>query len=263
MVRFDVDARDLARGRGGPQLNFSEIVRNARRHPRGFVESETGCLGARRGCFRSLDIRQVVAESKKLFEGTVHENDFFIWHDALSQWWETEAQEYMAKLGFRDRQVRCLGATNAGSRYYEGKLVGDSPELMPLDAHLFSDLQAALWLHVSLTSKLPVGDARRFETGTPRAISSAVRRAWEIAPTSVRIVEDCSSIPARVGRIIEAKGVAVQDIFLRSGRRYISASGDAQLKNKPRKRQRLSTLKSPDVHPDARSSFESLSSTFD
>ena len=87
-------------------------------------------------------------------------------------------------------------------------------------------------------------------------------RVWTVAPTAERIVEDCSSIPSRVDRIIAAKGVAVQDIFLRSRRRYISASGGAELKNKPRKRQRMDTLSLPAVHPDARDSLESLTSSF-
>ena len=71
---------------------------------------------------------------------TTHESDFFIYHDALSAWWEKEAQEHMASLGYADRQVRCIGDTNADFARYKGCLVGDSPELMPLSGADFSEM---------------------------------------------------------------------------------------------------------------------------
>ena len=47
----------------------------------------------------------VVRESKILFEGTEEEHTFFfIFHDALTQWWEPKAQDYLETLGFRHRQ---------------------------------------------------------------------------------------------------------------------------------------------------------------
>ncbi|EGB03551.1 hypothetical protein AURANDRAFT_67925 [Aureococcus anophagefferens] len=150
--------------------------------------------------------------SKKLFRGTTHEHDFVIWHDALSAWWEDEAQDYLATLGFKDRQVCALDDTNAEFARYSHGLVGDSPELMPLDAHLFSDLSQELWRHVAITSNLPESDPRRFSTGTPAEMERSV-----------------------------AKGVAVQDIYFRSGRRYRAANDARDLEHKPRKRQRKAT----------------------
>ena len=201
----------------------------------------------------------VVAESKKLFRGTTHEHDFVIWHDALSAWWEDEAQDYLATLGFKDRQVCALDDTNAEFARYSHGLVGDSPELMPLDAHLFSDLSQELWRHVAITSNLPESDPRRFSTGTPAEMERSVVRAWQVAPTPDRIVEDCTAIPKRIERIIEAKGVAVQDIYFRSGRRYRAANDARDLEHKPRKRQRKATCtEAKPVHPDAQSSWDAL-----
>ncbi|KAH8059608.1 hypothetical protein JL722_5237 [Aureococcus anophagefferens] len=177
--------------------------------------------------------------SKKLFRGTTHEHDFVIWHDALSAWWEDEAQDYLATLGFKDRQVCALDDTNAEFARYSHGLVGDSPELMPLDAHLFSDLSQELWRHVAITSNLPESDPRRFSTGTPAEMERSVVRAWQVAPTPDRIVEDRD--PEAHRRIIEAKGVAVQDIYFRSSRRYRAANDARDLEHKPRKRQRKAT----------------------
>lgn len=201
----------------------------------------------------------VVAESTRMFKGTTHEHDFVIWHDALFAWWEKEAQEYLASLGFGNRQVRALDGTNAEFARYEFGLVGDSPEWSPLDAHLFSDLSSALWRHVALTSDLPIGDPLRFSTGTPTEMEASALRAWAVAPTSERIVQDCSAIPGRIDRVVEAKGVAVLDIAFRTGRRYVSADGARELKAKPRKRQRMATNDPAEVHPDAQPSYDRLS----
>ena len=61
-------------------------------------------------------------------------------YDALSSWWTTFAQKHMQSKGFGDRQIRGLGHTNQSTRY-DGKLPGDTPEYMPLDSNLFSNLE--------------------------------------------------------------------------------------------------------------------------
>ena len=59
-----------------------------------------------------------------------------IFHDGLSAWWEVEAQAHVATLGLKDRQIKNITA-NLGTRY-EGKIVGDSPEMCrALDSHGF------------------------------------------------------------------------------------------------------------------------------
>ena len=85
----------------------------------------------------------VVSTSTAAFSGTTHALDFFIFHDGLSAWWEVDAQTHLAALGFADRQIRNTTA-NIGTRY-EGKIVGDSPEMCrALDSHGFADLKAAI-----------------------------------------------------------------------------------------------------------------------
>lgn len=101
-------------------------------------------------------------------------------------------------------------------------------------------------------------DPRRFNCGTPKELSHSLLRVWEVSPTPARILEDCGAIRQRLERIVAEKGVAIQDIYFRTGRRYISASGGRVLKSKPRKRQRKATNELPEVHPDAREAFESF-----
>eukprot|EP01034_Spumella_vulgaris_P034523 gene34523-42580_t len=211
-------------------------------------------------CVKEL-IDHVITESTAIYANTEYADNFLIFHDALSQWWEDEAQEYIAQRGFRDRQVRCFGDTNAGTRY-EGKLTGDSPEMCRgLDSHGFADLVCSMQLHGSLSSLYPAGDPRRFGLGTPEEVWSTMSRCWLMEPTSERIVQDVSKWEAVVDIIIAARGCVVQDIFFRSGRRgdeWMRAKGDGQCKNKPRARQRKATLKLRPIHPDCVDAFNRL-----
>ena len=85
----------------------------------------------------------VIDESTNAFFSTSHASDFFLFHDGRLAWCEGEAQAYLASNGFANRKIRNITA-NKGARY-EGKIVGDSPEMCrALDSHGFADLKAGL-----------------------------------------------------------------------------------------------------------------------
>eukprot|EP00732_Lithocolla_globosa_P000473 Lithocolla_globosa_v1_NODE_141_length_5757_cov_121.254121.p2 type:complete len:335 gc:universal NODE_141_length_5757_cov_121.254121:3013-2009(-) len=195
----------------------------------------------------------VVKHSKAVYAGTPAADTFLIFHDHLSQWWEADAQKYLhERHGFRDRQLRCLGDVNKGTRY-EGKLVGDSPELCRgLDSHGFSDLKRSMDYHVAISSTYPITDSRRFGMGTPQEVESTMFRCWTLEPRSERIVEDILGLPRVLDKIIENDGCVVPDEFLRTGRRQRRADDKGDLQNKPIARQRKSTNnKTVLCHPDA------------
>ena len=107
--------------------------------------------------------------------------------DGLSACWEASAQAHMKARGFEHRQIREI---TLGTRY-EGKIVGDSPEMSrALDFLGFADLKAAILSYVSFTSNFDNDDPRKFNLGTPDAVFSCIERAFSVAPTSKRIVED-------------------------------------------------------------------------
>ena len=196
-------------------------------------------------------MKHVVYWSTIAYAGSTHEHDFMIYHDALGQWWEKEAQEFIATLGFRDRQWRALGTTNAGTRY-EGRLVGDSPELCRgLDSHGFADLKNAMNLNSALSCAMYAqGDPRRFEMGTPAQVMNTMKRCWTIAPSSERIIEDIEAFPRVVHKIIEARGIVVLDEYLRDGKRRVKKDGE-EAKLKARSRQTKEKLTSSTyIHPD-------------
>ena len=80
----------------------------------------------------------------------------------------------MCEVCFECRQIKSLGATNVGNRYEAG-LVGDSPELMPLDNNLFSDFSKALLDNVIATRHLPKGHPCKFSIVTPKEAYSVMQ----------------------------------------------------------------------------------------
>lgn len=204
--------------------------------------------------------------AEEAYKGTRREKDFLIFHDALSQWWEKDAQEYMKKRGFRDRQLRCYGDVNKGTdekkNRYHLKLVGDSPELCrALDAHGFADLEYMRKLHCALTQFYPHTDPewgpKRFGMGTPSEVDSTLERVWTVAPAPDRVKHDIFNLPMVLDAIIEAEGCVVPDEFLRSGRRAVpvndgrGAQVQQQQSSSSSSRPRGFAAKGP-IHADAK-----------
>jgi hypothetical protein len=52
-------------------------------------------------------------------------------------------------------------------KYYLGKLMGDSPELMPLDSSLFNDLIESVAKHVCSTFQLDKDHPEKYSMATP------------------------------------------------------------------------------------------------
>jgi len=193
-------------------------------------------------------IDHMVSESNKLYKATKYENTFFIFHDALSTYFEFAAQQYINSIGFHNRIVRCYGDTNkdAGIKRYQHKLVGDTPEFCPLDAHLFSDYKRSVAMHCSLTSVYPITDKQRFHFGTPKQVWSTLTRVWEVSPTPDRVKEDIMAMRGRIAKIIEHRGALCPDEEfrgLRNGRRYVALNNPLiTLRQKPRASARKETL---------------------
>jgi hypothetical protein len=195
------------------------------RWPGTWCEELRGVLGRGEGAVVCVtdEIDHMVAEGKRLFAGTPYARTWILQHDALSQFWEEGAQEYLASLGFGpSRQICAQGDTNVGTRY-EGKLPGDTPELEPLDSNLFSDLEYGMKQHVAITSDLALGDPNKFSLGTPAEVSDTLRRTWQVAPTPERIVQDIDRYPKAIDAIIAAKGAKVPELDNRRGRRATRA----------------------------------------
>ena len=146
-------------------------------------------------------------------------NTWMIYHDMLPQWWERGAQDYIASRGFSDRQWRAQGTRNDDvAVHYCNCLMGDSPEMMPLDSSIFSDLiEKVAFLVVSTANRLGNG---RYTMGTPDEAWRSMAAAWELVPEA-RIRQDVGRLWSAIELIIAAGGAYVPDLDLRNGHRLV------------------------------------------
>ena len=162
-------------------------------------------------------IDHTIDEGNKLFADTRFASTWVIYHNALPQWWERSAQDHIRERGFEHRQWRARGATNAAiATHYRNRLMGDSPELMPLDSSLFGDLiNKVAWLVVSTAG---AGDEERYSMGTPDRAWRTMVDAWELVPEA-RIRQDVGRFVSALDAIIAADGAYVGALDLRNGHR--------------------------------------------
>ena len=147
---------------GSGELKWKEAVRH-------ILLARSG--NAKR-CVTDL-IDHMITESKNLYKGTDMEGNFVMFHDALAQLNEKEAQEYIEEKhpGFTGRFIKPVGTTCAGT-IYKNMPPGNSPEnARGLDSYGFADLEYAMCFNSALSWVYPYGDPRRiFGQGTPKEV---------------------------------------------------------------------------------------------
>jgi hypothetical protein len=134
----------------------------------------------------------------------------------LSEWWDPAAQGLLKRLGMEKRQIRAWGSTSNVTLHGKDadgnpvvylnknrlKLMGDTPEFMPLDRHLFNDLKLAAKRNVSMTRSLPHTDERKFWFNTPKRAFRTMCRTWEYAPSNARVVEDVEECLVSIDMVV-------------------------------------------------------------
>ena len=127
-------------------------------------------------CIREL-VQKIHDRSKEAFQGTVHESDWFFYHDALSQLTAKSTVDWMKQEGYYQRWLIPQLGLNDGTRY-ACRPVGNRPEWMPLDNSLNNDIQSSLSLHCAITAHLDDKDERKFSLATPKTIVSGINRIY-------------------------------------------------------------------------------------
>ena len=124
-----------------------------------------------------------------------------MYHDHLSVWWEAGAQQYLADCGFaRDQQVRVWGETNVDYARYHECLVGNRPEMMPLNFHLFNGWHMASHDNIIKSSHLPPGPTDnpckhgRYSAGTPVALSETLMVHMAVSPRAMAHRRRCDAL---------------------------------------------------------------------
>ena len=125
-------------------------------------------------------IDHMTTESKQIYAGTDMEDCFLMFHDALAQRNEDEAQLYIKNRypGFENR-FKPVGTTCASTIYHD-MVPGNSPKnARGLDSFGFADLEYAMCFNCALAWHYPYGDARRiFGQGTPKEVWNLMEQTW-------------------------------------------------------------------------------------
>ena len=175
-------------------------------------------------CITEL-VQTIHDHSEAAFKGTTHEDDWYFYHDALSQMTAKSTVRWMKQRNIYRRWLIPLNGCNCGTVYVY-RPVGNSPEFMPLDNSLNQDIQLSLSLHCAVTAHLPDNDPRKFSMRTPKTIQSGIQRIWgevEGVPSSRRICDDCDRALAAFGIVYRAGGKMVPQLANRSGHRNHAA----------------------------------------
>ena len=91
---------------------------------------------------------------------------------------------------------------------------------MPLDTSLFSHLHGGVDYHVILTKDFK-DEEKIFSLATPNAAASAYKRVWDLIPKPPTIVKDIEKVLRSILTVAEHKGIAVDGIGDREGKRRL------------------------------------------
>jgi hypothetical protein len=189
----------------------------------------------------------IIAEGMRIYQGTGREHTWLIYHDHLKIWWEKESQDYLKSLPcpiegnpsrtWWDRQIKICGETNNAkvAKTYKNCLPGDSPELMPLDCHLFADVQEGAAKNVALTYHIRDGHADaalKYSFATPHKVFDAIQRTiCAGCPSPSRIAEDINRVwEETLARIVDAQGTYIEEH--KTARRGVRALHAAEVRKR-------------------------------
>ena len=192
-------------------------------------------------CITNL-IRFMTNEAENLMKGSVHEEDFYIVHDALVLMTAKETINWMKQKGYLHRWLLPLNGLQDGTPY-AGRTVGNSPEFMPLDNILNRDILHSLRFHCffshSIVDREETTDEERnlcFSFSTPREIARGLKRIWDSkmgTPSSERIIQDIDLALKALEIFYRSNGAAVEGLANRSGHRRNMVSAPPQLTRFP------------------------------
>ena len=95
-------------------------------------------------------IRFIMKKAENLMKGSVHEDNFFIFHDALVLMKAKEAIQWMKENNYYHRWLLPMHILQDGTPY-AGRPIGNSPEFMPLDNSVNRDILNSFRFHCVLS----------------------------------------------------------------------------------------------------------------
>jgi hypothetical protein len=111
-------------------------------------------------------------ESAALMRGTSFEDSWYFYHGDLSLITAKSCMAWMKERQIQKQWLLPQGPCNKGTTY-EGRPIGNTPEVMSLDTTLNRDLHESTRKHVVVTGRFDNEDGRKFDMSTPKRGSSA------------------------------------------------------------------------------------------
>ena len=190
-------------------------------------ESKIKTCGRVRGhvCITDM-VDHIFLETKKAFVGTTHQEDYWVYHDALTLMTDKECRKYMDDKGYTKHWIlpeQKLLYDDPDLIPYRDRPIGNSPELCCLDNSLNKDVHEQVNRHISFTSTLPKDDPKKFSIATPKAGTKAYLRIFDpengVAPIPERILQDHEQVFHAVVEIAKENGKVVPDMNIRVRKR--------------------------------------------
>ena len=179
-----------------------------------------------------------MTESARVMTGTKHESDWYFYHDALNLMTAKETRRWME--GREINGSNCakkwlvpINGCNGGTKY-ENRMVGNSPEFMPMDMSLNWDVKSSHNFHCAITSDLDEEDERKFSMKTPKMIARGIKRLFEYhlpaegVPCSSRIIHDCDQALRAMKIVCDHRGAIIPGLANRNSHRYTSDGTNRQ-----------------------------------
>ena len=154
-------------------------------------------------------------EAEKLMKGSVHEDNLFIFHDALVLMTAKETIKCMKENNYFHRWLLPMNGFQDRTPY-NGRPVGNSPEFMPLDNSLNRDILHSLRFHCVLSCFLldrkgTDEEERNMDLSfsTPRETARGLKHIWESkmgTPSLARIIQYVDLALKALGIVYHANG---------------------------------------------------------
>ena len=174
-------------------------------------------------------VEHIMKESERVMKDTKHSEDWMVYHDALTLMTAKENNEWMRQKGYLKRWILptddlYVNLPELKSKYNNNP-IGNSPEFMPWDAHLNSDVHASMDYHCLVSKELDDDDPRKFDASTPKKMLEGYKRILDpgilgISPPSKRIIQDVSRTILAFKMVRAAEGCLIDEKQMRTGRRH-------------------------------------------
>ena len=205
-------------------------------------------------------IDHIFSETEKLFP---LDDDWFVYHNALSQMTANSAVLYMKEQGWYEHWILpapdITFADAPDSKKWSAKPCGNQPEVMPMDNLLNKDVHDGVMQNIIMSQMLDDDDSKKFRMNTPKNGLKAYLRIWEHHPSSARIIHDINLTYYSMKCVVKEKGILVSGLVDRPGNRFFAKGGHGGLRLKDTEEKRLEKDNKTFVHPDIKHCLQLLS----